>query len=82
MDISLSLHEYWSKVLKRERTSLLWEYNHSVPFFFLAGPSLKVLKSIPLQRVWANEAVLTIRTLTSGLILAVARRVGKRSFVK
>jgi hypothetical protein len=78
----MTTFEYWLKIGKRERTSLLWEYKNLDPFVFLAGPSLKVLKSIPLQRTWAIEDVLTIRTLPSGLILAVARRVGKRSFVK
>jgi hypothetical protein len=41
-----------------------------------------VLKSIPLQNTWPDEDVLTTRTLPSGLVLAVARRMGKRSFVK
>jgi hypothetical protein len=53
----------------------------SVPTFFRAGPSLKVLKSRP-ERYDPDDDVFTIRVFLSGVVLAVAMRVGRSNFVK
>ena len=67
---------------ERKQTSLLAAYNSLAPFFTLAGPSLKALKSRPLANICTAEDTLTMRALPSGLVLVPARRAGNRSFVK